>query len=84
VLLWEPITFHFVLAPLVQSWLCCVSVLRGGFIMGHPSCCVVLSFIFVVELQFHSTCVNDSILFVGFHFLYTCPGVFHTTEKDTS
>jgi hypothetical protein len=37
---------------LVQFGHTIVAVLQGVFIVSHPSCCVALIFIFVVELQF--------------------------------
>jgi len=51
----EPITRRLLhCAPILPAEVgcTCVSVFRGVFIVGHPSCCVAVSFIFVVELQF--------------------------------
>jgi hypothetical protein len=48
------------------------------FIVSHPSCFVVVSFIFIVELKFFSACLTPTTAFSrhGFHFIYACPFVF--------
>lgn len=51
----EPITIrllHCVPTLLAEVGCTCVLVFRGVFTVGHPSCYVAVSVIFVVELQF--------------------------------